>query len=793
MAVCVKPGIRSKYRSLALLFALFVAVGLCHAQNDGLAQANTDDMLISSIDVDIRGYVTVKKQKILATVRARVGERFDTISATEDARRIGQLEGVQSAYYNTVVENNQVKLTFVVIERNLVKAITFIGNEKFDDKKLLKELGFKRGDYLDRMLVGGGVTAISEQYHKKGFSAVDVTVDNDKLAEGQVVYNILEGPQTTVKKVLFVGNDSFTAKELLKATTTKPKKYMFWPVYYNVEQVAKDEIELVRAYQKRGYFDSQITSSVEFSEDGKWAFVTFTISEGPIYIVDEIIFTGNEFFSDAELIEGLKLQVGDFYSTERADYDRRKVLGRFLEQGFVEATVRLKDNLLDQGRAKVEFIITEGDQFRIARVNITGNEEVHDKVIRHILDEENFKPGELFNADLARGDGSGELEKLLQRMVYTQSTFIEATGDEPGTRDANVNVEEGKTGQIMLGAGVASDSGLIGQFRYDQRNFDISDIPESWTELIMGKAFKGAGQQLSISASPGTVQSTFSVSFTESYLYDKPISLQTRFSGFERRYESYDEGRLKGYVAFEKRYPSNWRRGFSFRLEEVKVSDIEFDAPQEIKDVRGRNNLAGVKVFVRKDTTGNRFMPYEGYHFNAGYEQVGGDYTFGILDGTQRWYKTLHEDLAERKTILEMKLYGGTIVGSDAPPFEKFYGGGTSSIRGFEYRGVSTRGLQTNVPAGTAQRKDPIGSDWIVTGSAEVAVPLAADVFSALFFVDAGMIDSGGPRVSVGTGLQILLPQWFGPVPMRFELASPILKEKEDDKQIFSFSVGALF
>jgi outer membrane protein insertion porin family len=276
-------------------------------------------------------------------------------------------------------------------------------------------------------------------------------------------------------------------------------------------------------------------------------------------------------------------------------------------------------------------------------------------------------------------------------------------------------------------------------------------------------------------------------------LYDKPISLQTRFSGFERRYESYDEGRLKGYVAFEKRYQSKWRRGFSFRLEEVKVSDIEFDAPKEIKDVRGRNNLAGVRVFVRKDTTGNRFMPYEGYHFNAGYEQVGGDYTFGILDGTHRWYKTLHEDLAERKTILEMKLHAGTIVGSDAPPFEKFYGGGTSSIRGFEYRGVSTRGLQTNVPAGTAQRKDPIGSDWIVTGSAEVAVPLAADVFSALFFVDAGMIDSGGPRVSVGTGLQILLPQWFGPVPMRFELATPVLKEKEDDKQIFSFSVGALF
>lgn len=792
MAVCEKPGIRSRYLLLFLLLALFVAVGTCPAQIDVARQADIEEMLIGSIDVDIRGYVTVKKEKILATVRARVGQRFDASFAREDTERIAELEGVETAWYNEVVENGQVKLTFVVMERNLVKSIIFIGNDKFSDPKLFKELGYKRGDYLDRMLVGGGVTSIIEKYQEKGFSAVNVTVDNDKLVEGDVEYKIVEGPQTSIKKVLFSGNDSFTSKELLKAIKTKPRKYLFWPVSYNVEQILEDEIKLVEAYQERGYFNSQVSSSVEFSDDGKWAYVTFTISEGPIFIVDEIVFTDNEFFSDAELLEGLKLQVGDYYSKERAEFDRRKVLGHFLEQGFVEADVRLKDPLLD-GKAQIEFIITEGDQFRIGRIDITGNHEVHDKVIRHILDEENFRPGELFNADLARGDGSGDLERLLQRMVYTQSTSIEATGGKPGRRDANVIVVEGKTGQVMVGAGVASDSGLIGQFRYDQRNFDISDVPENWKELLLGEAFKGAGQHFSVSASPGTIQSSFSVSFTESYLYDKPISLQTKLWGYERRFESYDEERLRGLVAFEKRYPSKWRRGFSFRVEQVKITDIDLDAPQEIIDVKGSNNLAGVKAFIRKDTTGNRFMPYDGYHFNAGYEQVGGDFTFGILDGTHRWYKTLHEDLAERKTVLEMKLHGATIVGGDAPAFEKFYGGGTNSIRGFEYRGVSTRGVQTGVPAADAQKKDPIGSDWIITGNAEIAVPVAEDVFSALFFVDAGMIDSGGPRVSVGIGLQILLPQWFGPVPMRFELATPVMKEDEDDIQVFSFSVGALF
>jgi outer membrane protein assembly factor BamA len=103
---------------------------------------------------------------------------------------------------------------------------------------------------------------------------------------------------------------------------------------------------------------------------------------------------------------------------------------------------------------------------------------------------------------------------------------------------------------------------------------------------------------------------------------------------------------------------------------------------------------------------------------------------------------------------------------------------------------VSTRGLTTD---GTNKYKDPIGSDWLLTANAEVAIPITTEVLSWLFFVDAGAIDSGKVRSSIGTGIQILLPQWFGPVPMRFELATPVTKEDLDETRIFSFTVGALF
>ncbi len=371
---------------------------------------------------------------------------------------------------------------------------------------------------------------------------------------------------------------------------------------------------------------------------------------------------------------------------------------------------------------------------------------------------------------------------------------ITPTGKAPGQKDAQVSIIEGKTGMVMLGAGVSSDAGIMGQLTFEQRNFDITDTPKSFGDFITGKAFRGAGQTLRISLQPGTELSQYSVSFTEPYLNDKPTSLDVSGSSWGRWRESYDEGRTKGFVGLEKREPDKWRKAIGFRAESVKVKNIDDEAPIEIKDVKGDNFLAGVRLGLSKDLTDSRFSPTAGHNFDIGYEQVTGDHTFGIANATYRRYFTLNEDLAERKTVLAAKLLAATVV-SNAPPFEKFYAGGTGTfgIRGFEYRGISTRGLQTNVEPNTPERKDPIGSDWIFLANAEVTVPVLSDNVALLFFVDSGAIDTGGYRVGAGTGIQIMIPQWFGPVPMRFELAAPLMKSDGDKTQTFSFSVGTLF
>ena len=91
--------------------------------------------------IDVAGNVTLTRAEVLAAVRARPGRIFnDDNSRRKMPRRIAKLDAAESAYYNVQVENDRVILTYVVVERNLVRSITFKGNQKISDQSLLKEL-----------------------------------------------------------------------------------------------------------------------------------------------------------------------------------------------------------------------------------------------------------------------------------------------------------------------------------------------------------------------------------------------------------------------------------------------------------------------------------------------------------------------------------------------------------------------------------------------------------------------------------------------------------------------------
>jgi len=786
---------------LAAVFYLFSSVGFC--DDPPVLDAVIAEQAKRELDlrgqkltigtVKVAGNRSVSVDQVLAAARSRSGELFSPAAATEDSGRIAKLKGIQYSYYNTTVVDGKIELTFVVVERSIIRSINFRGNKKLKAVALKKKSDLQVGNYLDPIMAASGAKRIEEYYHEKGFAFAQVKIDENQLPAGRVLYGVYEGPRVRVKSVSYSGNKAIPTGKIKKGLKSKTRKFFLLPGYYSKEQVEKDTTKIHKAYQKKGYLNTNINLVEKFNKSRTEVELAFEISEGEIYKIDRIVFAGMKNFTEKELLEKLKLISGGLYSEERAQSDTKNVANYYRENGFINVGVDFSRKFVPGNKVDIKYKITEGDQFRIGQVNISGNELTQDKVIRRILDEYDFVPGKLYDAKKAQGDGKGDLEKILRQSVLAESATIISTGDMLDRRDAAVSIIEGKTGSIILGAGVASDSGLIGQFVVEQRNFDIFDTPGSFKEFITGKAFRGAGQTLRISLEPGTEVSQYSISFTEPYFYNRPISLDVAGSRYIRGFESHLEERSRGYVGLEKRYKNKWRRSIGFRAENIEVTDVDWDAPLEIKKDKGDNAIIGVSFGVSKNATNDRFLPTAGYIFNASVEPVSGDHSYATVSSRYVRYKTLYEDLAERKTVLSTRFQASAILG-DALASEKFYAGGSSTIRGFDYRGVSTRGKQTTA-AGveTNIKKDPIGSDWLLLANAEVTVPLLDDTFSWLVFVDSGVIDTGGPRASLGTGIQMMIPQWFGPVPMRFEFATPLLKQEGDETQVFSFTVGRLF
>lgn len=351
-----------------------------------------------------------------------------------------------------------------------------------------------------------------------------------------------------------------------------------------------------------------------------------------------------------------------------------------------------------------------------------------------------------------------------------------------------VTVDETQTGKLMLGVGVNSNAGLVGSAVVDEQNFDWTRIPRSWSDIINGTAFRGAGQHFRLEAMPGTQFQRYLISFTEPYLFDTPVLFGINGSYFVRAYPNWTEQRLGGRVNLGYQLAPDLTVGGALRAESINISNPSVPTPQQLLDVLGNNSLYTARVNIVQDTRDSAFLPTQGRRISAAFEQGFGDFSYprGEFEASQYFMLRQRPDGSGRHTLRLSGQFG--ISGSDTPIFEHFFAGGYSSIRGFRFRGASP------VEMGVI-----VGGRLMLLAGAEYMFPITADdMLRGVVFCDTGTveqeltIDGDNYRVAVGAGLRITVPL-MGPAPIALDFAVPLARADTDQSQVLSFFVGVQY
>jgi outer membrane protein insertion porin family len=352
--------------------------------------------------------------------------------------------------------------------------------------------------------------------------------------------------------------------------------------------------------------------------------------------------------------------------------------------------------------------------------------------------------------------------------------------------DIHVGLTEGQTGRLMLGVAVNSDAGLVGQILLDEQNFDWMRFPTSWEDFASGRAWRGAGQRFRLEAAPGTEVQRYLVSFQEPYLWDTPITFGLSGSYFDRRYVDWDEQRLGGRTFLGYQWTENdVTATFAYRAENVNIRNISTPALDELAEVEGDNSLHGFRASIANDTRDSPFLATQGHYVELSFEQVVGSFVYprGTLDARQYYLLRERPDHSGRHVLTLSTSVG--ITGKDTPIYENFYAGGYSTLRGFDFRGVSP--------------VDPIfgvrlGGEFKWVNSVEYLFPLTADdMIHGVAFVDFGTVERDIEikdfRVAPGFGFRITVPA-MGPAPIALDFGFPVVSADFDDEQMFSFNIG---
>jgi len=753
---------------VSLVLALSLPLALQAQEEAAGGPSGLEGRTISSIVFKYGSPRTVPESRLRDHMSVRVGQKYNPEVLDKDAASLyesGLVDDV--SFLGDLRGDDSLVLIVEVVTRGQIVEIGFVGNTIFSDRKLASEAEVKAGLISDTAILQARRNI---ETHYKGYGYPDIIVSHrlreiEGSGQFQLVFVIEEGAKTEVRKIRFEGNRAFSRAELRREMETKQWNLLSWlskSGRIDAEALQQDLLRLEDFYRDNGYRMVRVDAARRESVKGDRVDLIIPIEEGPQYTVQSVSFGKMTVFKPEELMPGLSLIGGQVYSSKKVRDDIRMIRSYYGSRGYADAVVMPDLRDVSPGVVAIIYRVTEGQRYRVGKVNIQGNTVTKDKVVRR---EVPMRPGEHYNAV------DEEITKRrLQNLRYFDNVQVSGSpSSEAGYRDVNILVREGKTGQVSFGAGFSSIDSIVGYLHLEQTNFDISN-PKNF--------FRGGGQRFNLRLQLGNLRREFRASLTEPWFMGRKLSVGGELFYREALYfsDEYDQRNLGGAVFV--RRPLG-RKGYvkaEYRLEQIGIDVDSVPPGSEFLIEDGDYLRSAVSVNYVYDSRDSNMLPRRGHRFNVGATLAGG-FLGGDVDtynlsasGSKHW--SLPWDL-----IFNVNGAATVVDAIDGrvPIFERQMLGGARNLRGFDTRDVGPRDPVT---------QSVLGGNTSAYGTVELTFPIVAQVRGAVFgdigFVNEDSFDFSPEEIhsDVGIGVRATIP-YFG--PMALDYAFPIQSEDAAD------------
>ncbi|USI74601.1 outer membrane protein assembly factor BamA [Sphingomonas morindae] len=719
----------------------------------------------------VSGNQRLEPETVLSYVKLKVGDPYTRDAGDQALKALYATELFADVQIVDDVANPGA-ITIKVRENPVVNRIVLEGNKRLKADKIMPEIKLSAREIFSRAKVRADVARIIELYRRQGRYAATVDPEMVLLDQNRVdvVFEIHEGDKSKVRAINIIGNSHFSDGQLKGQMATKEASLLHVfssGTSYDPDRLAYDQQKLRQFYLTQGYADFRVVSAVaELTPDKKDFVITYVVDEGQRYKFGKLDVQSDIRDLKPDTLRTLiKVKPGDWYNAKTIEDTVDTMTDTAGAFGYAFADIRPE---FDRNASKltmgVTFHVNEAPRAYVERIDIAGNTQTQDKVIRR---EFRLAEGDAFNGFQVKRS-----RDRIKSLGFFQEKFEinQKQGSAPDKVVLEANVEEKSTGQLQVSAGYSSLEKFIVSLSIEQANF------------------RGKGQTVRASADWSTYSKSVSVGFTEPYLFDKNLALG--FDIFRRDYRSFnytsDNTRNTTYnqvsTGFQIRLgiplTEYWTMATRYSLSYDQVSldknqyysDLNGDgklecdpiiAGQYLCDSIGNRLNSSVGYSLAYDTLNNRILPTAGNRFvwNQDFAGVGGSVKYLRSTAQADNYRNLGAGF-----VLNTHLEGGYILGYGGNRYDTAgnlvdkirindrFQLGQPQLRGFDIRGIGPRVIRYGVNSdGTINyaknarvQEDPLGGRAYYMGHLEMQIPLGSGAREAGFrpsmFVDAGSV-----------------------------------------------------